>query len=264
MSLVPIDDLDDVRLAPFRDIADAARRAAGGECLVEGRLVVRRLLSRCPGRARALLVTEAARAALSDVLPDEPGLPVYVVAASAMEAITGFNLHRGCLAVASRGPVHDWRELAAASRRVVILEGVGNPDNVGGLFRTAHAFGIDAVLLGPGTADPLYRKAIRVSCGASLVLPHATIEPWPQGLAELSGSGLELWALTPARDATPLSAACADGVAVRLGLLLGAEGPGLTGAAQALASRRVRIPIAAGADSLNLVVAAGIALAAVS
>ena len=264
MPVVAVASPGDPRLAPFRDIADAARRVDRGECLVEGRLVVRRLLSRCPGRARALLVTEAARAALSDVLPDEPGLPVYVVPTPAMEAITGFNLHRGCLAVASRGPAHDWRDLAAASRRVLILEGVGNPDNVGGLFRTAHAFGVDAVLLGPGTADPLYRKAIRVSCGASLVVPHAAIAPWPEALAELNGSGLAVWALTPARDATSVSAACAGGVGSRLGLLVGAEGPGLTAAAQALAARRVRIPIADGADSLNLVVAAGIALAAVS
>jgi tRNA G18 (ribose-2'-O)-methylase SpoU len=256
--------LEDPRLAPFRDIGDAELRRQRGECLVEGRLVVRRLLTECPGRARAVLVTEAARASLDDVLPESAPFPIYVVPAVAMEAITGFNLHRGCLAIASRGAPTEWRDIAARARRLLVLEGVGNPDNIGGLFRTGRAFGVDAVLFGPGSGDPLYRKAIRVSCGASLVVPFAEIAPWPEGLADLSHDGVTVWALTPAADAATLAEVCAAGVPGRLALLLGAEGPGLTQPAEALATRRVRIPIAPAADSLNVVVAAGVALAAVS
>ena len=255
-------EIDDPRLEPFRDVSDAELRRARQECLVEGRLVVRRLLTECPGRARAILVSDTARAALGDVLAGA-GCPVYVVPARAMQAITGFNLHRGSLAVADRGPVADWRAIAAAGRRLLVLEGVGNPDNVGGLFRTARALGIDGVLLGPGTGDPLYRKAIRVSCGASLVVPHAPIEPWPEALAELGQGGRAIWALTPSADAMTLAAACARGVPDRLALLVGAEGPGLTAGSLSRAPHRVRIPIDSAADSLNVVVAAGIALAAI-
>jgi tRNA G18 (ribose-2'-O)-methylase SpoU len=263
MPVVPIADLDDARLAPFRDVGDASLRRERGECLVEGRLVVRQLLRDQPERARAVLVTEPARAALADLLARVPDLPVFTVPLAAMQAVTGFNLHRGCLAVASRGPDRDWRSVTASAQRLLVLEGVGNPDNVGGLFRTARAFGVAAVLLGPGAGDPLYRKAIRVSCGASLVVPHAEATPWPEMLTALAGDGVAVWALTPVSGAVTLQEACAAGVPDRLALLVGAEGDGLSEASQGLAHLRVRIPIAPDVDSLNVVVAAGIALAAV-
>ncbi len=263
MPPIAVADLRDPRLDGFRDISDAALRQERGECLVEGRLVVRQLLRDQPGRARAVLLTESARDGLSDVLEGLPDLPVFTVPVSAMEAITGFNLHRGCLAVASRGPELDWRSVIAAARRLLIIEGVGNPDNIGGLFRTARAFGVDGVLLGAGAGDPLYRKAIRVSCGASLVVPHASVTPWPDALDTIAGDGVALWALTPSADALTLESACAAGLPDRLAVLVGAEGDGLSAASLAAAGRHVRIPIAPHVDSLNVVVAAGIALAAV-
>lgn len=263
MPVIHVERLDDERLSPFRDVGDAELRRQRGECLVEGRTVVRRLLQEQPDRTRAVLLSQAAADAMSDALAVMPDLPVYVVPTAAMQAITGFNLHRGCLAVASRGPDRDWRALLAPCRRVLLLEGVGNPDNVGGLFRTARALGVDAVLLGPGTGDPLYRKAIRVSCGASLVVPFADVTPWPSALAELSRAGFAVWALTPDDQARSLDDACDAGVPERLAVMVGAEGPGLSESSLAAASRRVRIPINRSADSLNVVVAAGIVLASV-
>jgi tRNA G18 (ribose-2'-O)-methylase SpoU len=263
MPVIPVAGFDDERLAAFRDIGDAALRRERGECLVEGRMVVRQLLHDQPGRVRALLLTEPARDALADLLPLVPELPVFTVPVAAMEALTGFNLHRGCLAVAARGPERPWPSVTSSAKRLLVLEGVGNPDNVGGLFRTARAFGVDAVLLGPGAGDPLYRKAIRVSCGASLAVPYAALTPWPEALGALAAEGIELWALTPSPGAVPLHEACAAGVPPRLALLVGAEGDGLGAASLAAAHRRVRIPIAPAVDSLNVVVASGVALAAV-
>ena len=259
------DGIDDPRLTLFRDVGDAELRRRDGLFLAEGRLVVRRLLAQVRYRTRAVLVSETARAALDDVLRRRSdALDVFVVPPAWMEGITGFNLHRGCVAIGERGAPRQWRELAGGARRLLVLEGVGNPDNVGGLFRSAHAFGVDAVLIGPGSGDPLYRKAIRVSCGAALALPYAAATPWPDVLRALGVDGLQIWALTPAHDATPLETAISRGVPSRLALMVGAEGPGLTDASLACASRRIRIPIAPDADSLNVTVAAGIALAAVA
>jgi tRNA G18 (ribose-2'-O)-methylase SpoU len=268
ISSVPVirpDNVDDPRLTPFRDVGDAELRRQEGLFLAEGRLIVRRLLTEARYRTRAVMVSETAHAALDDVLTGRTdALEVFVVPPAWMEGITGFNLHRGCLAIGERGTARQWRDLADGAQRLLVLEGVGNSDNVGGLFRTARAFGVDAVLVGPGTGDPLYRKAIRVSCGAALALPHAEATPWPDVLCELVADGLEVWALTPAHDATPLEVAVSRGVPPRLAMLVGAEGPGLTGASLAAASQRIRVPIAPEADSLNVTVAAGIALAAVA
>jgi tRNA G18 (ribose-2'-O)-methylase SpoU len=257
--------LGDPCLAPFRDVGDAELRRRDGLFLAEGRLVVRRLLTESRYRTRAVLVSETAHAALDDVLGAcDPALDVMVVPAAWMEGLTGFNMHRGCLAVGERGLPHAWRDVVRGARRLLVLEGVGNPDNVGGLFRTARAFGVDAVLVGPGTGDPLYRKAIRVSCGAALAVPHAEATPWPDVLRALVEDGVTVWALTPASSAMPLDVAVSRGVPDRLALLSGAEGPGLTDLSLAWASERIRIPISPEADSLNVTVAVGIALAAVA
>jgi tRNA G18 (ribose-2'-O)-methylase SpoU len=150
-------------------------------------------------------------------------------------------------------------ETFAASPRLLALEGVGNPDNVGGLFRVALALGAGGVLLDPTSADPLYRKAIRTSMAASLRVPFARVEPWPSALDELKSRGFQVVALTPDPDATSI----ADYVVrpdSRLVLLLGSEGPGLENETMRYADVRLRIPIDPRADSLNVVVAAGIAL----
>jgi tRNA G18 (ribose-2'-O)-methylase SpoU len=152
------------------------------------------------------------------------------------------------------------------ARRLLALEAIGNPDNVGGLFRVAAAFGVDGILLSPACGDPFYRKAIRTSMGAVLRVPFAIAERWPQDLESLRATGLRLVALTPDPAATPLRdfAAAVEPAAAGMILICGAEGPGLSADVLRLADRRVRIPITAGVDSLNVVVAAGIALAALT
>jgi tRNA G18 (ribose-2'-O)-methylase SpoU len=186
---------------------------------------------------------------------------VYVASDETLGTLTGFNFHRGCLALAFR-PAPEPLERLDAAHRVLALEGVGNPDNVGGLFRTAAAFGVDGVLLDAAAGDPLYRKAIRTSMGAALRLPFVRAVHWTQAIEHLRARGFRIVALTPAPEATPLPQ-FARGIQphARMLLLVGAEGPGLDGGTLALADSRVSIPIEAGIDSLNVVVAAGIALA---
>jgi tRNA G18 (ribose-2'-O)-methylase SpoU len=256
---IRVSDIHDERLTPFLRVADADLRRREGVFLAEGRLVVRRLLDDARYDVRAVLVTESALAALEKGACARPDVPCYVVPLAWMELLTGFNLHRGCLAVAARPPALDWRTLSGC-QRLLVLEGIGNPDNVGGLVRTAHALGADGLLLGPGTGDPLYRKALRVSCGAALAMPFAAVESMADALEAVIADGAEVWALTPAGETT-LDDACRERLD-RLALVVGAEGPGLTPGTLARASRRVRIPVRDGADSLNVVVAAAIALAA--
>jgi tRNA G18 (ribose-2'-O)-methylase SpoU len=258
--IVHVPSPNDPRLAPFLRIDDGELRRREGVFLAEGRLVVRRLLSDRRYVVRAVLLTDAAADALEDVVALGPDVPVYVVPRQWMEPITGFNLHRGCLAVAERPGPRDWTEWVDASR-ALILEGIGNPDNVGGLFRTAYALGVGVVFLGPGTGDPFYRKALRVSCGAALAVPFATVPSVPEAIARLRQEDVEVWALTPAADAVALADACRRRPR-KVALLVGAEGPGLTAEAVARSSLRVRIPVNPAADSLNVTVAAGIALAA--
>ncbi|HYT25574.1 MAG TPA: RNA methyltransferase, partial [Actinomycetota bacterium] len=175
-----------------------------------------------------------------------------------LEAVTGFHVHRGALASVARPPLPDAPTLLAGACRLAVLEDVNNPTNLGALFRSAAALGMGGVLLSPGCADPLYRRAVRVSMGEVLAVPYARLAPWPAALAEVRAAGFELLALTPAAGAEPL-----DRVEVgprdRVAVLLGAEGPGLTPAALAAAGRAVRIPMAAGVDSLNVAAAAAVA-----
>lgn len=260
MPIVHLASSDDPRLTPFLRVDDGELRRREGVFLAEGRLVVRRLLEDRRYVVRAVLLTDAAADALEDVVELRPDVPVYVVPLRWMAPITGFNLHRGCLAVAERPGARDWTEWTDASR-ALILEGIGNPDNVGGLFRAAHALGVGVVFLGPGTGDPLYRKALRVSCGAALAVPFAAVPSVLEATARLRQEGFEVWALTPAAEAAALADACRRRPR-KVALLVGAEGPGLTADAIARSSLRVRIPVNPAADSLNVTVAAGIALAA--
>jgi tRNA G18 (ribose-2'-O)-methylase SpoU len=259
MPVVRVSEISDDRLTPFLRVADAELRRREGVFLAEGRLVVRRLLEDSRYDVRAVLATDAGLSALEDVASRRDDVPIYTVPLAWLEPLTGFNLHRGCLAVATRPQARDWQTLAGL-RRLLVLEGIGNPDNVGGLFRTAHALGVEGMLLGAGTGDPLYRKALRVSCGAALAVPFAGIDSMTGTLETLRAHGTEVWALTPTGDVT-LDDACRERPD-RLALVVGAEGPGLTSEVLARASRRVRIPIRKETDSLNVTVAAGIALAA--
>jgi tRNA G18 (ribose-2'-O)-methylase SpoU len=255
-------DLDDPRLALYRSVRDPELLQRHGVFVAEGRLVVRRLLTASRFAARSVLVTPAARRDLADVL-DSPGrdLSVSVADPDLFHALTGFHVHRGCLAIGER-PARppDWRDAAAGARTVVVLEQVGNPDNVGGVFRNAAALGADAVLLSPGCADPLYRKSIRTSMAATLTVPFAPAEPWPAVVDDLRASGFSVVALTPASDARDIAELAVSPRPSRVALLLGHEGSGLSHAAAAHADHHVRIPMTPGADSLNVASAAAIAL----
>lgn len=261
--IVHVDALADPRLTDYRNVPDAELLRARGIFVAEGRLVVRRLLASPRFQTRSVLLTTAAYEALADAVERCPDLPVYVVTQETMNEVTGFNIHRGCLAIGERPPARPWTDVTRDASLVVALERVSNADNVGGIFRSAEAFGTDAVLLGPACADPLYRKAIRTSMGSALRVPFATLTAWPDDLGALRAAGFQLLALTPVPDALPLRDACDVGQpfrAAKLALLVGHEGDGLSSEALAAADVRVCIPMAATVDSLNAATAAAIAL----
>jgi tRNA G18 (ribose-2'-O)-methylase SpoU len=185
---------------------------------------------------------------------------VYVSSQACLNAIAGFDVHRGCLGIADRTPAAELDELLSQTSRVVVAEAIANPDNVGSVFRNAAAFGAGGVLLSPGCADPLYAKAIRTSAAATLQVPFAMAEPWPDALARIRRSGFVLVGLTPDPRAVILDAALPRLRGRRVALLIGSVNQGLTDGARAAADLLVRIPMAAGVDSLNLAVATGIVL----
>jgi tRNA G18 (ribose-2'-O)-methylase SpoU len=257
--VVEVRDADDPRLADFRDLTRADRRPdrPGGRGLViaEGVTVVRRLLE-SPYPPRAVFGVPAK---VSQLALDVVGAPCYAGSAELMAQVVGFHLNRGVLAAADRVPAPAAGELIAQSHHLAVLEGINDHENLGGLFRNAAALGVDAVLLGPGCADPLYRRSVRVSMGHVLRVPFAPLPSWPEDLLVLRSVGFRLVALTPAANAVPLAQA---GVAVgRVAWLLGAEGPGLSADALDAADLAVRIPMAPRVDSLNVATAAAIAFA---
>lgn len=271
MPLRPVTDPADPELADYLHLTDAELRRrvepAEGRFLAEGDKVVARAVA-AGYPVRSLLLEERRLPEVRALLPDVvDAAPVYVGTRALIAQLTGFDVHRGVLASMERRPLPPLADLLAAARRVVVLEDLVDPSNVGSVFRAAAALGVDAVVLSPRCADPLYRKAVKVSMGAVLALPYARLERWPDGYEQLRTAGLRLLALTPAPDAVPLPALRAEDVE-RCALLLGAEGAGLTRQALAAADVRVRIPMAsatAGAvDSLNVAAAAAVACYAVA
>lgn len=262
MAVTRIDDGRDPRLADYAGVRDPARLVARGLFIAEGRFVVRRLLHSRRFVCRSLLLNDAALQAFGDVIPSlPPGVDVFVAAADAIEAATGFDMHRGCLAVAERPAPVSMAALIDGARLVVVLERLADPDNVGAVFRSAEAFGVEAVLLSPGCADPFYRKGLRTSSGAALVVPFAAAEPWPGALDVLRDAGFLIVATTPDPSATDIGAFAGTSASrERIAVLLGTEGKGLTPAALARADVRVRIPMAGALDSLNVATAAAIVL----
>ena len=236
----------------------------GGLFVAEGRLVVRRVIEDGRCRVRSLLLSEVARRDLEPLLGHlAEDVPIYICAARDFLTITGFDIHRGCLALVWRPAIVSVDDVLRTSSVVVVLEAVANADNVGGVFRNAAAFGADAVLLSPSCCDPLYRKAIRTSMAATLRVPFARLEDWPHGLAALGSQGFTVVGLTPRAPAQPLDSFAASRPG-RIALLVGNEGAGLSREAEAAAHHLVRIPIRPDVDSLNLVVATGIALSRIS
>ena len=247
-------------LAAYRHVGEPGWLAERGLFVAEGRLVVERLLSSEPGyQIDSIVLTPSAARSMSAVLQTAT-CDVYVCERGVLEDLTGFDFHRGCLAIARRPAARPVERLVGL-HRLVGLEGVGNPDNVGGIFRAAAALQGGGVLLDGGSADPFYRKAIRTSMGATLTLPWARSGSWRETLDQFRQAGWRIVALTPSEPATSLADFAATGAArSRLLLLVGAEGAGLSEQTLHSADERVRIPIERSADSLNVVVAAAIAL----
>lgn len=266
MPTIPVDDIDDPRLAPYDNLRDADLRREMGLFMAEGRFVVESLLRDSRFRADSVLLTPRAHAAMASFLSRFAGdLPVYVAKRALFNQIVGFDLHRGCLASGRVGSPLSCEALLAAvgegPAHLVVLEGLTNSENTGGVFRNALAFGAAGVLLCPRTCDPLYRKSIRVSMGATLRVPFARFDDWPGPLAMLRDAGYQLVALDLAEDAISLpDFETRFPVGDRVALLLGTEGRGLSEAALGRVDCSVRIPMAPGVDSLNVATASGIAL----
>jgi tRNA G18 (ribose-2'-O)-methylase SpoU len=259
---IVIERADDPRIADYVALSDPEVRVRLEEreqfFVAEGPLVVRTLLG-TSHRVRSVLVTPQQYDALADVLPALDA-PVYVVAPAVMRETVGFDLHRGAVAAADRFALPSLDDVLAGASRVAVLERVNDHENLGGIFRNAAAFGVDAVVLCPQCSDPLYRRSVRVSIGHVLTVPWTRASPWPGALHALAARGFDVLALTPAAGAERLDEyAPSPDAAAKVAVVLGAEGPGLSNDALGAATRRVRIAMAAGIDSLNVSVAAAVA-----
>ena len=265
-SIETIEHPEDPRLADYREIRDAERRRRDGTFIAEGREVVRRLLSARRYRTRSALLTSPAVEALGGPL-EAAGVPIYLVRQDIVKAIVGIEFHHGCLAVGERGtePAAEATLAEARGRPLVVMEDLGDASNVGAIFRNALALGAGAVMLSPGTTDPLYRKAIRVSAGAAVALPFARLPDWPRDLKRLRDAGYVLIALTPRAEARGIAEIPAlIRPPARVALMVGTEGRGLSDDALAAADVHARIPMAPEMDSLNVATAAAVALHALS
>lgn len=263
MPALAVDDPADPRIEEFLGLRDhelrRRREAPGGDLagifIAEGDLVLERAL-RAGYRLRSVLVDATRTQPLPDALP--PDVPVYAAGPDVVLRITGMAMHRGLIASLDRGRERTTAEVLAGAHRVVVLENVNNPTNLGVIARSAMGLGADALLLDPSCCDPLYRRASRVSMGEVFALPWARTERLPDGLAPLEAAGFSLLALTPDPEAERI-----DDVELgpddRVALLLGAEGPGLTDETMQHVDRRVRIPLHGAVDSLNVGAAAAIA-----
>ena len=265
MHTLAIESLDDPRVADYRDVRDADLRVRDGLFITEGRLNVKRLITVSPYRTRSVFATLAGLNGIRSALERlGPQTPIYVASPPLLCAVVGYAMHHGCLAAGERAPEPDLATfLSAAVERdrphtLLVLEDVTNSENVGAIFRNALALGADGVVLTRRCVDPLYRRSIRVSMGAALRVPFARAPDGPTALAALASAGFTNVALHTGSDATPLARSGA--APRRLALWLGSEGSGLSDAVLAGAERRVSIPMAPGADSLNVATTCGIAL----
>jgi len=284
--IVVVEDPSDPGLADYARLTDVRLRTAlepaHGLFVAEGDKVIRRAAA-AGYQVRSMLVTRDKLAGLADLASACPG-PVYLVSDQAAEQVTGYRVHRGALASMARRTLPTVTGLLSGAplaadvpgaplaadlsggqpgwpRRIVILEDLVDHGNVGGIFRCAAALGVDAVILSPRCADPLYRRAVKVSMGAVFAIPYARMSDWRGGLAEIRSAGFTLLALTPDQSAVPLDKLAPAG---RVALLLGTEGDGLSSRWRAEADTAVCIPMSAdamamGVDSLNVVAAAAIA-----
>jgi tRNA G18 (ribose-2'-O)-methylase SpoU len=249
-----------VRLADYAGVREPALLRDRGLLIAEGRFVVGRLLDSGRLRTRSLLLNDAALNGMGDRLDRaDPDVTIYVASPDVITTATGFNMHRGCLALAERPVEVSLETVLSTATLLAVLERVVDADNVGSVFRSAEAFGADAVLLSPGCCDPFYRKAIRTSSGAALVVQSAAATPWPDALDRLRAQGFVIAATTPDREAVDIGDFVGTPAAQgRVAVLFGTEGHGLTADALGRADIRLRIPMSGALDSLNIATAAGI------
>lgn len=266
-NLIPITDPDDPRVAEFRDIRERDLKGREGRFIAEGTVVLRMLAAVHGGatgiEAEKVLLLENRLEGVRDIIAALPdGVPVMIATRPVMDAIAGFPIHRGILALGRRpAPASlEWRiESLPSNALVLVASGIANHDNIGGLFRNAAAFGADAVLTDALCCDPLYRKAIRVSVGAALNVPFARGGELAEILDSLDRAGFAVWGLSPSGTVPIASVPCAS----RVALVVGTEGEGLP-ADMLSRLQTARIPQAPGFDSLNVATAAGIALHAMA
>jgi tRNA G18 (ribose-2'-O)-methylase SpoU len=268
MGVERVESIDDPRIALYRNLKDRDLRERHEAFIVEGRGSLEMLLDRSPFAPESLLLSERAHRSLADRVAALPeALPVHVASRSVMAGIVGFDMYRGVLALCRRDHEPDFDETFDPSRRatpapapVVVLEALANHDNVGAIFRNAQAFGVPAIALCPRTCDPLYRKAIRTSMGATLCVPFVRSDTWPAPLARLRELGFTVAALHPDPRAIPLAAATAHIGYGPLALVVGTEGAGISEVALEECDLKIRIPMAEGIDSINVATAGAIAL----
>jgi len=263
-------DLNDRRLADYQNLKDATLASRRGRFIVEGRGTLEVLLERSEFRPDSILLSERTERSMAERLDElAPECPIYVANQTLLDSIVGFPIHRGCLAACQRPDATDALEMASRlvtekrAPRLVILEGIRNLDNVGGIFRNSMALGGHGVILCAESCDPLYRKAIRTSMGGTLCLPFARATHWPEILGELRELGYKILAMDPGKGGIELSQLCADSDfrgERPVAILLGTEGGGLSQIALGCSDRLCRIEMEAGVDSLNVSVALGIAL----
>ena len=260
---VEVTDPKDERLADYVSLTDVALRRRTepqwGLYIAESEKVIRRALA-AGHRPRSYLMARRWLTDLADLVEqaEADGIPVYVGEHDVIEQLTGFHLHRGALGSMERPRLRDVTDVLRGARRVLVLEDIVDHTNVGAVFRSAAALGIDAVLVTPRCADPLYRRAIRVSMGTVFQVPWTRISPWPGGVEQLQEAGFTVATLALADDAVSLDELAAD-PPDRLALVLGTEGDGLSHHTLAAADLTVTIPMAGGVDSLNVAAAGAVA-----
>lgn len=262
-----IESLDDERVADYRNVRDADLIGRRGVFMAEGRFVVRALAAHGRFKMRSVFATEVAFASVRDAIEGSGwDGDVYLAEQGVMDGVVGFEIHRGCLAAGERGAglsvAHVLEE--AKGGEIVVLEDLTNHDNVGGIFRSALALGAGGVLMSPRCCDPLYRKAIRVSMGAALRVPFATVEDWPGGLGALRDAGYRVVVLHAGAGARKIDEVAREMKGERVAFVVGTEGDGVSRGALAMADAVAAIPMRGDVDSLNVGVAAGIALHAFS
>lgn len=256
-----IEDPGDPRVALYRGLRDADLRrsleADNGVFVAEGLRTVAILLE-SPWPVVSILLTPSRAASSGELITivERRGASVYVAGADVFDAVAGFRVHRGVLALGERVPSIDPQQLVREAGAIVVAEGVNDHENLGSIFRNAAALGADAVLMDPTCSDPLYRRSLRVSLGNVLRIPFSRLDPWPAGLSKLKESGFEIIALDPRSPATLDSVRSSP----KLAVMVGSEGDGLSEVARTYADQTVRIPMARGTDSLNVATALAIGL----